>query len=127
MSTAGLLEDTGTVLGVSGILDGVLYGSTTKSINGSSQIKGNITKAQKRNSKEHGGTDLVDKYWRLAVVGGILLAPMTAGLLDISPKGDATLFGGAVLSWGILELQMGLTRLAIAGLLVGLGSRVSEF
>jgi hypothetical protein len=59
------------------------------------------------------------------VIGGMLVAPATVGLLGLTPGSETASAGDALASWGLLERRMGPERLAVAGILVGIGSRVS--
>lgn len=85
LSTSQILEDTGRVFGISGIVSGAVLGGR--------------------------------EGWRWAVVSGLVAGPALAAVTGV--KG---LFPGQGLS--ALE-TIGKGKLALAGLLVGLGSRVS--
>lgn len=113
LSTSALLEDTGTVLGVSGIIDGLIWGTGNP----------RAPKSQEHEStREKQDAQWVERYWRMAVVGGMIAAPITASMLGVGGQGAID----AVRSWDILSGQLGWDRLALAGVLVGLGSRVSR-
>jgi hypothetical protein len=113
LSTSALLEDTGTVLGVSGIVDGLIWGT-------------GITRAPKsqdhESTREKEDAQWVERYRRMALVGGMIAAPITASMLSVGGQGAID----TVRSWDILSGQLGWDRLALAGVLVGLGSRVSR-
>lgn len=85
LSTSELLEDTGHVFGISGIVSGAVLGER--------------------------------QGWRWAVVGGLVAGPALAAVTGVK-----ALFPGQALS--ALEI-IGKGKLALAGILVGLGSRVS--
>lgn len=85
LSTSQLLEDTGRVFGISGIVNNAVLGER--------------------------------EGWRWAVVGGLVAGPALAAVTGVK-----ALFPGQALS--ALE-TIGKGKLALAGILVGLGSCVS--
>lgn len=83
LATSSLLTLTGRVLGISGIVDGAVFGDKSR--------------------------------WRSSLIGGILLGPLLGSLLpDMGVDNGMSMW--AALPW---------SRLGLAGLLVGIGSRVS--
>lgn len=83
LSTSSLLTLTGRVLGISGVVDGAVFGDRSR--------------------------------WRWSLIGGMLLGPFAGSLL-----GDMGVDNGMSM-WAVLPWS----RIGLAGLLVGIGSRVS--
>ena len=83
-----LLANAGTVFGVSGIVDGAVFGDRAR--------------------------------WKWAVMGGMLVVPILIGGLEL----NGLLAGDRLTSWAMLASH--LPRLAVAGGLVGVGSRLGS-
>jgi hypothetical protein len=86
MSTINILRDAGTVLGVSGILYGGVFGDRAK--------------------------------WRWAILGGILATTVVLQVKELR----FLVTGNPQAVWDLLSRDLG--RVATAGFLVGLGSKV---
>lgn len=84
LSTSSLLTQTGRVLGISGVVDGAIYGDKSR--------------------------------WRWSLIAGMMLGPFVGSWLgDLGVDNGVAMW--AALPWG---------RVGLAGLLVGLGSRVRQ-
>ncbi|ORY26766.1 hypothetical protein BCR39DRAFT_540138 [Naematelia encephala] len=86
LSTSDLLADTGRVFGISGVLDGAIFGGSER--------------------------------WRWSAVAGLVLGPLLARLLGL----QTIMPDPGMAAWA--DQSMG--RLGVAGLLVGLGSKLGS-
>lgn len=112
-ASTAMLQDHGRVLGISGILDGAVTGLLSHNRAGEASRSSSVE--DKPLPKKPASA--VESSFRTVFLAGMLLAPTFAGLTGLGPllpdQGDAV--------WAGLSIG----RLALAGLLVGMGSKVS--
>jgi hypothetical protein len=132
-ASATLLGDTGRVLGVSGILEGALWSASRDFRKRPDDVSGAATPAVQEapttsSFPGQSTTRLFDrinakgeasKGWRRAVLEGMLIAPLVAKITGL----EVALPDQGLRMWE----KMAPTRLAFAGLLVGIGMRVGRF